>query len=304
MGTNFPNGITSRGIPLLGGVTIPTTTGDYYFVHSGTGANTNGGKTKETPLATIDAAINKCTASVGDVIIVMPGHAETIASASTLIPDVEGITIIGLGNGDNRPTLTFSATDSEIEVGADNITIDNIRFIASISAVATGIDVNANFCTIKNCEFAYSGTTTHDFVQAIDIDAYDDNAVISCVFRAEVATAGADQHIRMDDAHRTKIIGCEFYGDCADASILQEGAACADILIAHNYIYNDDTASAVNCINIEDASSGLIAYNACTGLYAADPATLIDPGSCGCIENYCSNAVDESGTIVPVTLST
>jgi hypothetical protein len=303
--TNFPNGITSFGIPVIGSGSgsIPVTSGSYFFVDSATGNSGNAGS-YEKPMATIDQAINKCTASAGDVIVVFPGHTETIASASTLVPDVAGITIVGLGTGSLVPTLTFNATGSEIEVGADNITIENLKFSAGISAVATGIDVNANFCTIKNCIFYYGGTTTHDFVQAIDIDAFDDNQVIGCKFYAENATAGADQHIRMDDAHRTRIIGCEFYGDCADAAILQEGAACASVLIAHNYIYNDDTGSAVNCINIEDATTGLIAYNACTGLYAADPDTLIDPGSCGCLENYCSNAVDESGILVPTTPST
>jgi hypothetical protein len=301
--TKFPNGVSSFGIPVLGGPTLPLTTGTYSFVDSTTGSDGNSGRDPGNPLATIDAAINKCTASKADVIVVMPGHAETIAAVTTLVPDVEGITIIGLGNGDNRPTLTYSATGSEIEIGADNIVIDNLRFVAGISAVATGIDVNANFCEIKNCEFYYGGTTTYDFVQAIDIDGYDDCKVINCTFIAEDATAGADQHIRMDDAHRTQIVGCKMFGDCADAAILEEGAACEDIFIAHNYIYNDDTASAVNCINIEDASTGLIAYNSCTGLYGTDPDTLIDPGSCGCIENYCSNAINESGTIVPVTIS-
>jgi hypothetical protein len=301
--TKYPNGVSSFGIPLLGAGQIPTTTGTYYFVDSSTGSAGNEGTDPSKPLATIDGAVNKCTANKGDVIIVMPGHAETIASASTLVPDVAGITIVGLGNGTKRPTLTFNATASEIEVGADGIVIDNLRFVAAISAVATGIDVNANSCEIKNCEFYYGGTTTHDFVQAIDIDAFDDCKVINCTFIAEDATAGADQHIRMDDAHRTQIIGCKMFGDCADSAILEEGAACADILIAHNYIYNDDTGSAVNCINLEDACTGLIAYNACTGLSAANPDTLIDPGSCGCLENYCSNAINESGTIVPVTLS-
>jgi hypothetical protein len=301
--TNFPHGVTSLGIPQVGSGGIPVTLGDYFFVDSGTGSASNPGTDPANPLATFNSAIGKCTANNGDVIVVLPGHTETIASATTLVPNVAGITIVGLGKGSLVPTLTFSATGSEIEIGADNITIENIRFHAGVSAVATGVDVNANHCTIKDCVFYYGGTTTYDFVQAIDVDAYDDCQIIGCKFYAENATAGADQHIRLDDAHRTRIIGCEFYGDCADAAIIGEGAASLSILIAHNIIYNDDTSAATNGIHLGVACTGMIAYNSVTGLYATAPAAIIDPGSCGCIENYVSNAIDESGTIVPITLS-
>ena len=50
--TNFPNGITSFGVPMMGGM-IPSTTGKYYFVNSVTGSNGNEGTDPSAPLATI-----------------------------------------------------------------------------------------------------------------------------------------------------------------------------------------------------------------------------------------------------------
>ena len=44
--------------------------GTCFYVNSNSGADTNDGLTWDTALATIDAAVNKCTASSGDIIFV------------------------------------------------------------------------------------------------------------------------------------------------------------------------------------------------------------------------------------------
>ncbi|MCR4340841.1 MAG: hypothetical protein NUW01_13255, partial [Gemmatimonadaceae bacterium] len=106
-GTNFPNGISSYGVPVLGaGGGIPAIKGDVYHVDSGnTNADDdNAGTNPSHPLATIDAAVGKCTANNGDLILVAEGHSETLTAAITA--DIAGITIWGLGWGNNRPALT------------------------------------------------------------------------------------------------------------------------------------------------------------------------------------------------------
>ena len=93
--TNFPNGISSFGVPVIGsGATIPFTTGTYRFVDSSTGVNLSDNRTKTRPYATIDYAIGQCTASAGDVIIVFPGHTETITAAAGIALDVAGVSIV------------------------------------------------------------------------------------------------------------------------------------------------------------------------------------------------------------------
>src|SRR3990167_4421252 len=113
--SNFPNGfangVTIRGVPIL-----QSHTGKVFWVNNSgvlpdggiSGADANPG-TYLQPFSTIDNAINNCTASRGDVIMVMPGHAETV-SATTIAMDVAGVNIVGLGVGALRPTLSFNAT--------------------------------------------------------------------------------------------------------------------------------------------------------------------------------------------------
>ena len=111
--SNFPNGfkngVTIRGLALA--VTHP---GKIFWVNnSGViaeggigGSDTNNG-TYQKPFSTIDYAIGKCTASRGDIIMVMPGHSETITSDGGIACDVAGVAIIGLGSGSLRPKVVF-----------------------------------------------------------------------------------------------------------------------------------------------------------------------------------------------------
>mgnify|MGYP006139353905 CR=1 FL=1 len=54
-------------------------------------------------------ALNK-----GDVIVVMPGHAETVSGAAGINCDVAGVSIVGLGRGAARPTITMSAATTRL----------------------------------------------------------------------------------------------------------------------------------------------------------------------------------------------
>ena len=60
--TNFPNGITSLGIPTFGTGTIPPFTGNYFFVQQTTTAGVNAGSgTAQSPYNTIEAALAACS---------------------------------------------------------------------------------------------------------------------------------------------------------------------------------------------------------------------------------------------------
>jgi len=131
--------VYSQGSPL-----VPYTTGTTRYVSS-THANksdNNSGIDANQPIATVDAAIGKCTASVGDVIILMPGHAETVTATSIAL-DVAGVTIVGLGYGLNRPVFTFGAAAATITVSAANCTWKGCDFLANFLDVASAFTIGA-----------------------------------------------------------------------------------------------------------------------------------------------------------------
>jgi len=259
--TNFPNGITSFGMPLVGSSSDYTTTGNVFFVDSGKAAGADvadKGVSPDTPFSTIDFAVGRCTASNGDIIFVMPGHAENIASATALVIDVIGIRIVGMGWGRTRPVLTYTATAGTVELDAANCSLENIVFVAGISAVVVGVNVDAADCSLINCEFDISATL-FDFITGIDIDAVDRAAVVNCRFIAENGTTGMAEAIRLDTADECQIIGNQFTGDMTDGCIVLEGAASNSVEIRDNRMWNGhaNNRGIVNSV----ISSGIIKDN-------------------------------------------
>lgn len=158
--TPFPDGVSSFGLPLIGSGNDLVTTGKMFFVDSNLGNNGNNGKEPTKALATLDNAIGRCTANKGDIIVLMPGHAETVSSATAINLDVAGITIIGLGRGNDRPTFTLdTATTATLPVSAANITIKNVIFsmnYADIVAVFTL--TTAKSFKVLGCRFKDTAT--------------------------------------------------------------------------------------------------------------------------------------------------
>jgi len=259
--THFPNGVTSFGMPLVGSSSDYTTTGNVFFVDSGStarGDTPNKGSSPDTPFSTIDFAVGRCTASNGDIIFVMPGHAENISSATSLVSDVIGVRIIGMGWGRTRPVLTYTNTAGTIELDAASCSIENIVLFASVSAVVVGVNVDAADCGVIDCEFDFDAAGD-DFITGIDIDTVDRASVIRGRFIAQNGTTGMAEAIRMDTANEARIIDNSFTGDFTDGCIVLEGAASNSIEMWGNRMWNGH-ANARGIVN-SVASNGIIYDN-------------------------------------------
>lgn len=302
----FPQGVVIRGMPIS--VSHP---GNVYWVGNSAsllkgekgasdGVSNNGSYLQ--PYATIDYAVGQCKANRGDIIMVRPNHSEDIASATSLVLDVAGVAVIGLGSGTDRPDLNFSATAGSVEVDAANVTLHNLTLTADVSAVVVGVNVDAADFTMSHCEMNFNATGD-DFITMIDIDAVDGATLTHCKLIAEEGAAGCDEAIRLDTANHVTIEHCHITGDFTDGAIIGEGAAGVNLVIKDNTIYNADTTAGF-VVDLNVAFTGLLINNRMGTLFATAPETALDPGSLLSTENYVCNAVDESGALVPTTVST
>lgn len=227
--TNFPNGLTSFGVPLIGSGSIPTTTGSYFFVDSSTGKAGNTGTSATSALATIDQAVNKCTANKADVIIVMPGHAESVAAAAGIDFDVAGITVVGLGSGSNRPTITFTtATTADVDIDAANVTLINLLFVGGVDALAGPIDVNAADFTAVDCEYRDSTGQATDVLIA---DANADRMRLIRWTHRGAAAAGGESAIQLTGCDDVVIEDPYIDGNFGTAAIENVTTACSNLSI-------------------------------------------------------------------------
>ena len=82
------------------------------------------------PLLTVQAGVDKATASNGDLVLVKPGHAETVTAQIDF--DKAGVTVRGLGKGNLRPTITTTTNAIDtIDVSAANVTFGEYHLCRS-----------------------------------------------------------------------------------------------------------------------------------------------------------------------------
>lgn len=225
--TRFPHGVSSFGIPVIGSGSI-LTTGKIFFVDSVTGSNGNSGESSDQPFATIDYAVGMCTANKGDYIIVMPNHAETIAGATSLVLDVAGVSIIGLGRGDDRPTLNFTATASKIPISAAGISVENILITGGIDAVVNAINISAADVSLINIE---TKDVTGQMTNVITTTAAADRLLIDGWTHRGAAAAGTASAISIVGGEGVRLRNLWIDGNFSSACVLNAGTASTNITV-------------------------------------------------------------------------
>jgi hypothetical protein len=268
-------------------------TGNVFYVDSGVAASGDG-SSPALAVSTLDAAVALCTANNGDKIIVLPGHAETLIAADQIDLDVAGIRVIGLGVGATRPTFTYTVAAGEITVGADNVTIENIRCVSSVTAVLKAINVEAgvDYTTIRGCEFTVEATGTDEFNATI---YFEDNNTGFLVEgnTIHMGLGGAVAAIHMDaDTSYGQIIGNYITGDYSTACIVGDTTLSTNILIKGNLLVqgvggNIGTEPAIELLT---NTTGIIADNYIVCNVAA-PANSIVADQCFLFENYYTETV-------------
>jgi hypothetical protein len=108
-----------------------------------------------TIFTTIALANAACVSGRGDVILVAPGHTESISSATALTMSNAGVTVLGMGFGSSRGTITLdTANTATINVSAANVVFKNLIFVANFLAIASCFTLTtAKDFQLLNCEF-------------------------------------------------------------------------------------------------------------------------------------------------------
>ncbi len=294
--TNFPHGIRSFGMPVLPDAAH---TGNVFFVRSTYGSNGNVGDFSN-PFATIDYAIGMCTANNDDVIYVKAGHVETIAAAGGITADVAGISIIGLGNGNARPTITWSATTSSFLITAANVTLKNIITTVAAAEVVSMFAVSAAGCTFDAVDFVPSAS--EQAVQFLLTTAAADQLTVKNCNHRQTAAASANQvWIALVGTDNSRILNNTIWvtAKAATASICISGStAVVECEIVGNRIAWLG-ATIVNIINLVTGSTGIISDNRCAGGAAVIAAAAIVGDACQMFENYVTNTAAKSGLLDP-----
>ena len=266
--SNFPkgfaHGVTIRGLPLQ--VAHP---GKVFWVNNSSvlpeggigGSNGNDG-TYLRPFSTLDYAIGRCTASRGDVIMVMPGHIEAV-TATSIAMDVAGVAIVGLGEGDNRPLFNFGATTSNIIVSAANMSLKNVVLKATIDSVVAGLTLTSGGDGLTLDIETRDTSAAVEFISAVVTQSGANNLVAKLKHRG---FAAGDAMTRYVD-----IVGCtdanidiDFFGIASTAVVNMRTTACNNIQVTGRF-YNDSAALTKNVVNSTTSTWSVRGFDAKAG---------------------------------------
>lgn len=238
-------------------------------------------------------------ANRGDVVMVMPGHAEVITADQSL--NVNGAKFIGLGEGEERPLIDFNNAAASISLDTHGIQLENFRLRATVTGVTRGVDVAGNGCVVRKNSLEYDATgdefTVGIRANGVNRVVIEDNEIFG------EDTVGATHGVLINNTNFTKVKGNFIHGQFSVAGIRLDSDASLGALIEDNKVVNTDTAASIT-ISIVAASKGLVVNNRlATHDSTAGALSSIAPGGARWLENYSTDGDSASGILTPVVTS-
>jgi hypothetical protein len=302
----FLNGVVIRGVPIL-----QLHPGKVFWVNGGStlpdggiaGDNSNGKGSYLQPYATIAYALTQCVANRGDIVAVMPGHTETVTSASQIDFTKAGSCVIGLGRGSNRPTINITNTAGFVDFSAANCTLMNILITGGVDAIVKTVLVDAADAAIIGCEIRdVTGQVTDGILTTANA-----NRLYIKDLRYDGATAaGTNAGIAIVGGDRICIEGLRMDGNFAVGGIDVRTTATTDLEV-RDVVFRTRNAADIFLVDTITASTGMIGPS--LYLQLTDNAANITEAITGATfvqfdDIYVVNLAGEKAMLINTTAST
>ncbi len=231
--------------------------GNIYYVDSNAGKAGNTGFCWDEACATVDAAVNKCTANAGDVVFIHHMHAENLAADSAVDVDVAGVALYGIQHGRQMPTFTATATAGDIKLAGAGTSIHNCRILGGIDATTGVLEVSGADCAVKNCEYR---DVTGQATDALITTAAADRLLIDGWTVYGATGAGANSGIALVGADDVEIKNFYLHGNFAVGAIDCRTTASTRVRIHDGTIWTCNAAD-IAIVDTITASTGFIGPN-------------------------------------------
>ena len=302
--TRFPNGVASFGVPVIGSTgQIPPSDGNYYFVDSIAGSNSNDGLTPQTAFATVKYAITQTTVSNGDVIVMVPYHVETISVAGGWTP-LAGTAIVGLGWGSSRPLIKFSATTSTIACSAANLYFSNFVTQASVSEVVSCFAVSAADVVINAVDYVEHASNYTCISWLVSTAAANRLVVTNCKHTTTTAPAGTAAWMSIVGGDSLSIIGNNILiqkpNNAAACVLGVITTATTNICVENNIFGSLTSGTALIACSLYSGSTGVVSDNRGVNIGKTAIAGGFALASAVGFANYTAHTANKSGLLDPV----
>ena len=173
---------------------------------------------------TVNAGLAKCRANRGDVVMVLPGHAETINAADKWSNLVAGTNIVCIGEGTDRPKFTWSAATATVLLDVANCHIYGGKFelagdptSTTALTVAAGITVSADGCGLHGCLYDFG--IDADQIVTLGVVVTSDDCVIEGIRAFGATAAECTTFLRLTGADRLRLLDCIVIGATSSTTV-------------------------------------------------------------------------------------
>lgn len=246
---------------------------------------------------TIKAALVATVADRGDSILVNTNHDETVTTAGGIAIATNGVSIIGLGRGVDRPTITFTtAVAASFNVTANEVLISNVQFVCGIDAQTAMINVTGTDVSFQGCEFDTNSATAGAILGILTGATSDRLSVTNCRFVGPAVNTGTTTtaQIQYESAVDILVQECYFTGKMTQAILNVTGTVLRGLIRNNFFVIATGTKAiavaaastpfiASNRINVPSGTAPIVAaagfvagniYSAAAGVTAGTAATI------------------------------
>lgn len=297
-----PGLLAALGAPYLNASPL-LTPGEVYFVNSVRGSNDNDGRDVLRPRATWKSAYDKCRANRGDIVCLLPGHAETYTAAAGMLMNIAGVRTYAFGEGANRPTFTLStAVGASIDVTAANNMVAGVGGPDSgIIISAVGVDATTAALNVQAASFQFINNrmiladATNQAVLGILTTNAADRMHLQGNFLEGTLDAGCTTAVRIVGGDNIRIIRNYINGAFTTTIGCIENVTTdtTNIFIAENFLKNR-TAASTKAFVLTATATAFFTRNRMSILSGTAPITAAAGTSGG--DNTYSNAVGVGAT--------
>lgn len=262
--TNFPNGITSFGVPVLGGIGGIPFTGDYWFVDPASGSDGYDGKSPATPFATLYRAVSRAASGNNDVIVLIGDGATTGTARLSLANAVAADSTATTGTLNwSKNALHLVGVCAPTAVGQRaRIAPPSGTYTAATFNATTMVNVTGVGCVFQNIDI-FGGFSTGNAAMITWLEAGGRNYYSNCNIQglADSASAGgANARVLKITSSENTFDGCVLGTDtvtrsAANATIEFSGGTARNVF--RGCIFPFQTSASTPLGIIVSAASGI-----------------------------------------------
>jgi hypothetical protein len=256
--TNFPNGISSFGVPVVGGIGGIPLTGTWYFVDPANGSDANDGLAPDSALATLYMAHSKMTAGKNDVCYLIGNGATSgtarlsKALAQSVDSSVTAGTLVWSKNachliGETAPTGIAARARIAPPSGTYTVTTFGSANFITVSAsgcIFANLSTFNGFSTGGAAQICWTDSGARNYYSAVQFGGMGDAGSANSTTSRSLKISGGGEHtfvnctIGLDTVTRT----------AANSSLEFSGGTARNKFIECDFPFQGDTAGIIGIV--------------------------------------------------------